>query len=69
MTTRKKYTKEFKLNAISLVLEQNYTRIEAAKNLGIHTSILAHWIKESLYDEGRAFRGHVIPPKKRSSYK
>jgi len=28
MTTRKKYSKEFKLDAISLVLEQEYTKAE-----------------------------------------
>ncbi|MEJ1339060.1 MAG: transposase, partial [Candidatus Sedimenticola sp. (ex Thyasira tokunagai)] len=30
MSTRKKYSKEFKLDAISLVLEQGYMRKEAA---------------------------------------
>ncbi len=33
MTTRKKYSKEYKLDAGSLVLDQGYTRIEAAKSL------------------------------------
>ena len=32
MNTRKKYPKEFKLDAISLVLDQSYTRIEAANS-------------------------------------
>ncbi len=36
MTARKKYSKEFKLDAISLVTEQDYTRTEAAKSLGIN---------------------------------
>jgi transposase len=30
MTTRKKYSKEFKLDAVSLVLDQDYSRAEAA---------------------------------------
>ncbi|MDR3502418.1 MAG: transposase, partial [Legionella sp.] len=34
MTIRKKYPKEFKLDAISLVLEQGYGVTEAANNLG-----------------------------------
>jgi transposase-like protein len=29
MTTRKKYPKEFKLDAVSLVREQEYTKAEA----------------------------------------
>jgi len=40
MTTRKKYSKEFKLDAVSLVLDQNYSRAEAAKNLGINAQML-----------------------------
>ncbi len=30
MSTKKKYSKEFKLDAITLVLDQGYNRIEAA---------------------------------------
>jgi len=33
MTTRKKYSKEFKLDAVSLVLDQRHTRGEAARSL------------------------------------
>ena len=58
MTTRKKYTREFKLDAISLVLEQNYTRTEAAKNLGLNANVLGRWIKEHQNDDGQAFRGN-----------
>lgn len=38
MTTRKKYSKEFKLDAISLVLEQGYSRTAAASSLGVNTN-------------------------------
>ncbi|WP_156508968.1 transposase, partial [Oleiphilus sp. HI0132] len=31
MNTRKKYSQEFKLDAISLVLDQGHTRTEAAR--------------------------------------
>lgn len=40
MITRKKYSKEFKLDAISLVLDQGYTRAEAARSLDINTKML-----------------------------
>ena len=33
MVARKKYSKEFKLDAVSLVLEQDYSRTEAARSL------------------------------------
>ena len=57
MTTRKKYPKEFKLDAISLVLDQGYTRTEAAKSLGINAHMLGRWVKEQQSDDGQAFRG------------
>ncbi len=58
MTTRKKYSKEFKLDAISLVLEQDYSRTEAARSLDINANMLGRWVKEHQADEGQAFRGN-----------
>ena len=58
MKTRKKYSKEFKLDAVSLVLEQDYTRAEAARNLGINANMLGRWVKEHQAEEGQAFRGN-----------
>ena len=58
MTTRKNYSKEFKLDAVSLVLEQDYSRAEAARSLGINPNMLARWIKEQESDDGHAFRGN-----------
>ena len=57
MTTRKKYSKEFKLDAVSLVLDQGYTVTEAAKSLEVNRSVLQRWIKEFESDDGQAFRG------------
>ena len=51
MTTRKKYPKEFKLDAISLVLDQEYTRAEAARSLEINANLIARWIKEYSYSK------------------
>jgi transposase len=58
MTVRKKYSKEFKLDAIALVVEQKYSRVEAARNLGITTQILGCWLKEAEDDDSHAFRGN-----------
>lgn len=59
METRKKYTKEFKLDAISLVLNQGLLIAEAARSLGINAGMLGRWIRESQMDtDGRAFRGN-----------
>lgn len=58
MTARKKYPKEFKLDAISLVLDQGYSRSEAARSLDINANMLCRWIKEHQSEEGQAFRGN-----------
>lgn len=58
MTTRKQYTKEFKLDAVNLVLEQGYSRAEASRSLGLNTNMLCRWIKEHESGEGQAFRGN-----------
>ncbi|WP_165483358.1 transposase, partial [Legionella birminghamensis] len=47
MSKRAKYSKEFKLEAISLVLEQGYERKAAAESLGIKYEMLCRWIKEA----------------------
>jgi transposase len=63
MTTLKKYSKEFKLDAISLVLEQQYSRVETARSLDINPNMIARWIKEHQQDDGgQAFRGNGEPP-------
>jgi len=58
MTTRKKYSKEFKLDAISLINEQGYTKAEAARNLEVSPGLLGKWIREAEKDDGLAFRGN-----------
>ena len=58
MAARKKYSKEFKLDAVSLVIDQGYTRIEAARSLGIQANMLGRWVKEQQVDDGQAFRGN-----------
>ncbi len=59
MKIRKQYTKEFKLDAVSLVLEQGYSRAEAARSLEIDSKMLGRWVREHQHsDDGQAFRGN-----------
>ena len=58
MSKRKKYPKEFKLDAVSLVLEQGYSRADAAKSLSINANMLGRCIKESESEDGQSFRGN-----------
>ncbi len=59
MPTRKKYSKEFKLDAVSLITEQHYTRAEAARSLDLHANMLSRWAKEVQRHDGPAFRGNA----------
>ena len=40
MTTRERYTKEFKLDALRLVTEHGCGKAEAARSLGINANML-----------------------------
>ncbi len=44
--TRRKYSDEFKDEAVKLVTDQGYKTIEATRNLGIHEGVLRRWIKQ-----------------------
>ena len=46
MTERKKYSKEYKLDAVSLVTDQGYSGAEAARSLGINANMLCRWVQE-----------------------
>ena len=43
---RRKYTKEFKEEAVKLVTEQGYMISEAARNLGVHENLLGKWKRD-----------------------
>jgi transposase len=60
MTTRKQYSKEFKLDAIALMVEQKYSRVDATRNLELSPQILRRWLKEAKDDGGHVFRGNVV---------
>ena len=56
---RRTFTKEFKLEAASLVLDQNYSVPEAARSLGVGETALRRWVQQ-LRDE----RGGTTPTSK-----
>jgi len=55
---RKKYSQEFKQDAVKLITEQGYRASEASRNLGINISVLRRWIKELEKDKSNSFRGN-----------
>lgn len=58
MRARRKYSQEFKLDAINLVKEQGYNQAEAARSLSINPNMLSRWIREHESDPGQSFRGN-----------
>jgi len=40
------------------VLDQDYTKSQAARSLGINANMLRRWIQEQQSDDGHAFRGN-----------
>jgi len=59
--TRRRYTKEFKLDAISLVEDQHYSTAEAARSLGINENMLRRWIRRHGRLGDEAFPGNGQP--------
>ena len=55
MRNRRKYTKEFKLDAVQLALKGNDTTAEIARRLGINPNMIGKWKKAYLADGQNAF--------------
>lgn len=51
-TTRKKYTGEFRREAVGLVTDQGLKVSEAARNLGIDPGMLGRWVRQLQGEEG-----------------
>jgi len=58
MTKRKTYSKEFKRDAVSLVLNQGYSRLEAAISLEVGINALSRWVREHKAKDKHAFVGN-----------
>ena len=43
-TKRRKFTREFKAEAVKLLLEQGLTRAQASRDLGVTESVLGRWV-------------------------
>ena len=59
---RKRYTKEFKQEAVELTEKGNYTIAEAARSLGIRANMLGRWRQEYLALKEEAFPGSGNEP-------
>lgn len=61
--TRKKYTREFKIEAVRFLAGSNMSIAQAGKDLGVNPNVLARWKKELQSDNSQAFpgTGHLKP--------
>ena len=58
--TRRKYTEEFKREAVALTYSPGKTIRKIADDLGINSSMLGRWRSEMKRLDNRAFPGHGI---------
>ena len=58
MERRRKFTREFKLEAIRLIKERGVSYAQASQDLGVHVSQLRNWVKAFADDPQHAFPGH-----------
>lgn len=55
---RRKYTPEYKEEAVQLVNQSDLSISEIARNLGINDNMLRRWVKEQADPARRSFPGH-----------
>ena len=60
MAQRRKFSKEFKLEAVNLVLTREVSIAQAARNLDINENVLSRWIREFKQNEQQAFPGNGL---------
>lgn len=54
---RRRFSKEFKLEAVALVTERGISVAQAARDLGISENVLGRWKREFLDSPSEAFPG------------
>ena len=54
---RRTFTREFKVEAVKLIQERGVTVAYAARDLGVHGTVLRRWVQESATDAAQAFPG------------
>lgn len=55
---RRKFSREFKIEAVRLVKERGVAVAQAARDLDVHENVLRKWVKEFSADAAQAFPGH-----------
>jgi transposase len=54
---RRKFTREFKREAVKLIQDRGVTVAQAARDLGVHGTVLRRWVRECAVDPQQTFPG------------
>jgi transposase len=54
---RRRFTREFKLEAVSLVRDRGVSVVQESRDLGIHANVLRDWVRSLAADPQQAFPG------------
>ena len=57
MGTRRRFTREYKVEAVRLVSQSGVSVAQAARDLGVHPNSLRKWVREYRTDPRQAFPG------------
>ena len=55
---RRKFNREFKIEAVRLVRDRGVSVAQAARDLDVHVNVLRKWVKDFGADPAQAFPGH-----------
>jgi transposase len=55
---RRRFSREFKVEAVKLVRERGVSAAQAARDLDVHENVLRKWVKEFGSDPVQSFPGH-----------
>ena len=58
MAGRRRFSREFKLEAVKLITERGVKLAQASRDLGVHVNVLRVWVRELRADPASAFPGH-----------
>jgi transposase len=55
---RRRFTREFKLEAVKLIKDREVSVAQASRDPGVHGTVLRQWVKAFADDPQHAFPGH-----------
>jgi transposase-like protein len=64
---RRKFTREFKLEAVRLIKDRGVSYVQVSQDLNVHPSQLRDWVKKFSEDPQHAFSGPSCLPSTRSA--